>query len=1202
MRRFFLFLTALGCIALPSTGLAQANENPIITVAPAPAPPGTYNITWPTTAGRHYYLQVSPTIQANTWTYGPVAKTGTGENLVQPITVSTTPPGRCFLRIQWFTDADRAPAADFDGDGISNFDEVNIFGSHPFVNDGSDYDKDGLTDSQEVAAGTNPLRFDMPELRVMTSWRDALIEDWRTHSPNDYQWPNFSAREVRARAYNTSSTPAPYPDPNTIAGLNIRKEWSDTSRDIVHLQIPNIFAGNATSLLWNDLMPPAQPPAAFAWGDAVETGTSIGAWMLQSFSYASPVKVHTIRARAVRVYLKASRPMPILFRARFKVRKSTRDDPAGAYFTPPNVSPATYDRAIQPGSTESNTFEINPATDLAALPGSLGLNQHYTVHEVYYAITAEAFPFSGEPLPAPAVDTDFDGLPDPLELNIGTDPQNSDTDGDGRADLLDYLSPWPGAYVIAGGPGGSGSAATPPPLAPEIPLIQSITRTGHTCPSSSFNDFGINLNLSAAVTIWHWLNGSRYQTVANPPLDAITTIKNAWTPIPPSPPLPLMALNFPAPGVDAENGILNNMSINEMIMDVGPFGSRGIRTSYSSLRSYNYGTTSAPNYAIGGDALERKVRLNRSTTPPSALSRSYLLVDRKKTDTSLTAWTVTTVTPVTLTIPANQTTSNTIDLAVPASVPPAPGKISRHEMALLPVELKVTDFATKADAVPYTATAGADAPKNSELCLKADKATEKAKIEIVLPSITDAALLAKLRWKVVRKPANTAIQEAVFTATPAAVELFLGSGASVEDEILFEVQVGADGGTFTAAWKMNVRVVRDRLNWWLEPFSPEYDWRTAKPESRAGTGDYPSHKATAYERECLESVYAFFKDNAPGIPPNFGSTASDAGQAKTRSWIKSQITCFSEFHDKLKTPNNNQLIDLNSITPLKLSLVLDLEGAAGRPNLQRVLKHLVEKQTNVTVSSLPLSNYTNQKGAWAKNAAAQLNDTRLAYYDLLAFWQKEGSMDVRSSPEQTSAFPAFQAPAPTSGDEAKVIFIAQVFWQNFGMDSLNPHLGAGADNRPVLANLASAVAHIQSQVDRLLGAGQGEAYFATLGAAASSPGIYDVTSGEAFYTFTLRLLGRMILTDYWRPQGIVATYCSYNMGAGNFNLMVTSLASTTYPERGRLGLEDWGWHYEVRVGEWANPPADWPANKPGIRPNATRFWYFREIFKNLTTP
>jgi hypothetical protein len=542
-------------------------------------------------------------------------------------------------------------------------------------------------------------------------------------------------------------------------------------------------------------------------------------------------------------------------------------------------------------------------------------------------------------------------------------------------------------------------------------------------------------------------------------------------------------------------------------------------------------------------------------------------------------------------------------------LPSIPEKTKGVELVterLLPVELKVTDFATKTDAVPYVATINATPPKNSELCLKADKTNEKAKIEIELPSNTDATLLSKMKWKVVRKPADTLVQEAVFTTTPASVELSLGSGTSVEDEVLFEVQVGADGSSFTPAVKMNVRVVRDRLNWWFEPFSTDLAWRTAKPEPRADTGDYPAHKATPYKRESLQSVYEFFKVNTPGIPPNFGSLASDAGQAKTRSWIKPEITCFAEFHDKLKPlSGNNPLIDLNCLSPLKLNQTLDLEGSSGPSNLQKVLKHLVEKQTKVTVSSSPLLNYTNQKGTWAKNAATQLGDARLAYYDLLAFWQKEGSLEVRSSPEQTGALPAIGAPAPATADEAKVIFIALVFWQNIGMDSLNPHLGAGADNRPDLGNnLGHAITHIQGQVDRLLGAGEGAAYFATLTASAvpATLGTYNVSFGESFYTFTLRLLGKMVLTDYWRPQGVVATYCNYNMGAGNFNQMIASLSSATYPERARLGLEDWGWHYEVRVGEWANPPADWPANKPGIRPNATRFWYFREIFKNFTTP
>jgi hypothetical protein len=45
---------------------------------------------------------------------------------------------------------------------------------------------------------------------------------------------------------------------------------------------------------------------------------------------------------------------------------------------------------------------------------------------------------------------------------------------------------------------------------------------------------------------------------------------------------------------------------------------------------------------------------------------------------------------------------------------------------------------------------------------------------------------------------------------------------------------------------------------------------------------------------------------------------------------------------------------------------------------------------------------------------------------------------------------------------------------------------------------------------------------------------------------------------------------------------------------------DWGWHYEVRISEWADPPP-YNNNKPGIRPTAVRFMYFHEVFKNMIT-
>lgn len=98
----------------------------------------------------------------------------------------------------------------------------------------------------------------------------------------------------------------------------------------------------------------------------------------------------------------------------------------------------------------------------------------------------------------------------------------------------------------------------------------------------------------------------------------------------------------------------------------------------------------------------------------------------------------------------------------------------------------------------------------------------------------------------------------------------------------------------------------------------------------------------------------------------------------------------------------------------------------------------------------------------------------------------------------------------------------------------------------------------------------------------------------------LKLLAKLIVTDYWQSEGMVATYAAFNSGVGKFMQMKATLTSSTYPERARLGLNDWGWGYEVRISEWADPPP-YNNNKPGIRPNAVRFMYFREVFKNMIT-
>jgi hypothetical protein len=502
--------------------------------------------------------------------------------------------------------------------------------------------------------------------------------------------------------------------------------------------------------------------------------------------------------------------------------------------------------------------------------------------------------------------------------------------------------------------------------------------------------------------------------------------------------------------------------------------------------------------------------------------------------------------------------------------------------SLLLVELKVTDFATKTDAKPYTATAGAAAPKNSELCLKADKTTEKAKIEIEMPSITDAAMLAKLRWKVVQKPADTVVQEAVFSATPAAVELSLGSAAAVEDEILFEVQVGADGGTFTAASKMNVRVVRDRLNWWFEPFSTGYGWRTAKPESRVDTGDYPAHKATAYTRESLQSVYEFYK-----------STTAIGPSTPKANWVKPSITCFGQFLDALKAANgNNPLVDLSSLARIDMTAVAELPSfeikySALRSAQGRQTTYPADDNPTLRTAQFP------ERVQWATTAATAIGSQNLPKGRLLAIWQKEGSLRLNTQSSTITSFDAnlaatqLGAVAPASSDNAKVCYVYDATYQCLGSDFLiqTYRIGGAGDNIPDLRDYTAAMAHIQSKADQIGGSGSGAKLFNALTGTAVAGGFTVSVNASAFYEELLRLVGLYYLAG-WQPEGPDVSYMVYNMGVASFNSLKGTLGNAAYPERSRLGLADWAFHYEIRPGEYAQP-----------RDHAQKFYAYRVAFE-----
>jgi hypothetical protein len=533
----------------------------------------------------------------------------------------------------------------------------------------------------------------------------------------------------------------------------------------------------------------------------------------------------------------------------------------------------------------------------------------------------------------------------------------------------------------------------------------------------------------------------------------------------------------------------------------------------------------------------------------------------------------TSVEVVTLTIPRGSLYSAPHDVVPQYSVPngPANPEMPHSQVGeylkvvrLLPVEIEVTDFATKSDAVPYVATTNATPPKNSELCLKADKANEKAKIEIELPSITDATMLSKMKWKVVKKPADTMVSEGAFGgSTPPNAELSLGSGSSIEDEILFEVQVGADGSSFTPAAKMNVRVVRDRLNWWFEPFSSDFGWRTAKPEPRADTGDYPAHKAYAYKRESLQSVYEFFKS----------STAIGPSTPKA-NWAKPTITCFGQFHDALKTANgNNPLVDLTTLARIDTTAVTELPSFDLKYG---ALRSALGKQTTYPSDANPTLRATQfpERVQFATAAATAVGDANLTRARLMALWTREGSMDVSSQHTRTGynpwpiGFGAAVSAAPASEADAKAIFIYDVAYICLGSDFLLKHSG-GADNEPDLRDYPAALAHFKSTADATGGAGIGDRIISNL-TVAGSAGSYTVSANGAFYEDMLILAGKHFVS-VWQAEGPDATYMAYNMGVAKFNQMKATIGGGSYPERGRLGLIDWAIHYEIRSGEWDQP-------------------------------
>ena len=147
-----VILFALVLTGRSTTGIDESLEF----VSP---PTGNKFIRWHGVPGWTYFVQVSdPADHLKTWTFAPIIEGGNNESISYEIDEPPEGlPDKGFFRLK-YTDQVPGPnedldTADFDGDGLTNWDEINIHHTDPL---NPDTDGDGMPDGWEVSHGLNP--------------------------------------------------------------------------------------------------------------------------------------------------------------------------------------------------------------------------------------------------------------------------------------------------------------------------------------------------------------------------------------------------------------------------------------------------------------------------------------------------------------------------------------------------------------------------------------------------------------------------------------------------------------------------------------------------------------------------------------------------------------------------------------------------------------------------------------------------------------------------------------------------------------------------------------------------------------------------------------------------------------------------------------------------------------------------------------
>lgn len=152
-RCLFAFLLVLGFVA---PAMSQTASTPNEGTRLSNGSGNSHTLTWWGQTGRTYFVQHS--VDLVTWIYFPdIIESGTNALLGYGFTVSG--PNQFYVRLKYTAIPTGNPlTADFDGDGLSNWDELQR-GTDPFARD---TDGDGMSDGNEYLLGRNPLLADSP--------------------------------------------------------------------------------------------------------------------------------------------------------------------------------------------------------------------------------------------------------------------------------------------------------------------------------------------------------------------------------------------------------------------------------------------------------------------------------------------------------------------------------------------------------------------------------------------------------------------------------------------------------------------------------------------------------------------------------------------------------------------------------------------------------------------------------------------------------------------------------------------------------------------------------------------------------------------------------------------------------------------------------------------------------------------------------